>query len=121
MFVAAVLSSVPVLSGCGYALHSGRGAPDDVTVVRVAVTPSGCRPVPGTVAAGAVQIVVTNLDAPTVSEVEVRTGDFSRVVAEHENLVEGLSATFELHLDQGRYIVNCPGAADARWPLVVPP
>jgi len=115
-----VMSSSLGLAACGYSVHSGQGTTGNgVQVVRVTVTPSGCRPVPGRVAAGEVEIIVTNLNAPTVSEVEIRTGNFSRVVGERENLVEGFSDTFDLHLERGQYIVNCPGAVQQHWPLVV--
>ncbi len=115
-----VVSSGLWLAACGYAVRpNSEGLAADVRVVRVTVTPSGCHPVPGSVPAGEVQIVVTNLNAPTVSEVEIRTGNFSQVLGERENLVEGLSQTFELHLERGRYIVNCPGAVQQQWPLAV--
>lgn len=63
--------------------------------------------------------MVTNLDAPNVSEVELRTNDLSEVIGERENLIEGLSGTFTVQLKSGSYIVNCPGAHQQQWPLDV--
>lgn len=87
------------------------------TVVRVTVTPAGCAPEPARVPAGPVSVIADNLDAPTVSEVEIRTEDMSRVMGEKENLVEGMSAEFTASLTPGRYIVNCPGASRPHWTL----
>ena len=107
-------------AACGYSVHSG--APPSsarVAVVRIAVTASGCRPVPASVSAPVVEIAVNNLDAPTVSEVEIRTANLSRVLGERENLIEGLAETFALHLRPGSYVVDCPGALQQHWPLAV--
>ena len=101
-------------------MHSG--SPESsasVPDVRITVTPSSCRAVPGSVTVGTVEIAVSNLDAPTVSEVEIRTANLSRVLGERENLIEGLSGTFDLHLAAGSYVVNCPGALQQHWPLAV--
>ena len=87
-------------------------------VVRIVATPEGCPPKPGRVAAGRVEVDVENLDAETVSEIEIRTPDLSHLLGEKENLIEGLSASFAVVLVKGRYIVNCPGAFRPRWPLV---
>jgi iron uptake system component EfeO len=70
------------------------------------------------VPAGPVEVVVTNLDAPTVSEVEVRTSDLSSVLGEKEDLVEGMTAQFSAFLGPGRYVVNCPGATEPHWLLI---
>jgi len=90
-------------------------------VVKVTATPEGCRPEPGRVPAGAIEVVATNLDAPTISEVEVRTSNLSEVMGEKENLIEGMTAQFSADLAPGRYIVNCPGAAVSHWSLVAVP
>ena len=72
---------------------------------------------PDRVRAGTVEIVADNLDSPTVSEVEVRTGDLAVVLGEKENLIEGVSGSFTVDLPQGQYVVDCPGALQGRWPL----
>jgi iron uptake system component EfeO len=87
-------------------------------VIRVTATPEGCQPSPARVPAGPIEVVATNLDAPTVSEVEVRTSDLSQVLGEKENLIEGMTAQFSAYLARGRYIVNCPGATEPHWLLV---
>lgn len=92
-----------------------------LTVIRVTATPQGCPPRPARVRAGSAEVLVTNLDAATVSEVEIRSNDLSRVLGEKENLIEGMSASFSIDLAPGRYIVNCPGATEPHWSLVAMP
>lgn len=118
------LAALASVSSCGYdttATPAGAGGPASVTVVRITATPTGCPPQPDRVSAGSVEFTATNLDAPTVSEIEVRTGDLAQVVGEKENLVEGLSGSFSASLQPGDYVVNCPGAAQPHWSLVVSP
>jgi hypothetical protein len=115
-----LLLGVPALTACGSTSSSPRpGADAGATVVRITATPSGCPPVPSRIAAGAVEVIATNLDAPTISEVEVRSSDLSRVLGEKENLIQGMSAKFSISLGAGRFVVNCPGAAQAHWTLDV--
>ena len=112
---------VPVsllLAACGAGTPSRGTGSAKVTIIRVTATPAGCAPKPALVPAGPVEVIATNLDAPTVSEVEIRTSDLSHVLGEKENLIEGLSATFTAFLQKGNYIVNCPGAARGHWRLV---
>ncbi len=104
-------------AACGYSVTSAHA--EHATVVRISATPSGCQPSPDRVGAGTVEVVVTNLNAPTVSEIEIRTANLSQVLGERENLIEGLSGSFDIRLEAGRYVVNCPGAAREQWPLVV--
>jgi hypothetical protein len=109
-------------ASCGYSVRpTGRPTAADSGdgVVRVTATPAGCQPDPGRVAAGTVQVSISNLDAATVSEVEIRNGSLSEVLGERENLIEGLSATITLQMQPGTYYVSCPGAAKQFWPLTV--
>jgi hypothetical protein len=69
------------------------------------------------VPAGEIEVLATNLDAPTVSEVEIRSSNFSQVLGEKENLIQGMSARFSISLPKGSFIVNCPGAAKSHWTL----
>jgi hypothetical protein len=108
-------------ASCGYSVHPAghAGAEDHAGTVRVTLTPGGCQPVPSRVSAGTVDVMISNLDAPTVSEVEIRSSSLSQVIGERENLIEGLSATLTLQLQQGTYFVSCPGAAKQYWPLTI--
>jgi len=100
-------------SGCASSgSHSGGTAAssDKTTTVTIDLTPQGCTPKPATITAGAVQFNVTNKDAGSVSEAELRTGDLAKILGEQENLTPGLSGGFSLQLQPGSYKINCPGA-----------
>jgi iron uptake system component EfeO len=103
-------------SGCASSgSHSGGSAgtaasSDKTTTVTIDLTPQGCTPKPATIPAGAVQFNVTNKDAGSVSEAELRTGDLAKILGEQENLTPGLSGGFSLQLQPGSYKINCPGA-----------
>jgi iron uptake system component EfeO len=100
-------------SGCassGSASSGTAASSDKTTTVTIDLTPQGCTPKPATVTAGAVQFNVTNKDAGSVSEAELRTGDLAKILGEQENLTPGLSGGFSLQLQPGSYKINCPGA-----------
>ena len=111
------LLALALLSACGNTSTSGPGGSTNAVVVRITTTPSGCPPVPARVPSGVVEVVVSNLDAPTVSEVEVRSANLSQVLGEKENLIQGMSAKFSISVAKGTYVVNCPGAAQSHWTL----
>jgi hypothetical protein len=118
MALAASLLLAPVLlAACGEASTSAPRSSADAVVVRISATPSGCPPIPARVPAGAVEVIATNLDAPTVTEVEVRSANLSQVLGEKENLIQGMSARFSISVADGNYVVNCPGAARSHWAL----
>ncbi len=106
-------------SGCRFVSQGANTIPKDAVVVTVRVTPVGCDPEPPTVGAGAVDFAVRNVDAPDVSEVEVRSENLNHVLGEQENLVQGLSGHFVATISPGRYVVDCPGAGQSQWPFVV--
>ena len=101
-------------SGCRFT-SAPAVVPANAAILRVTATPSGCPPIPSRVRAGPVELVVTNLDAPAVDEVEIRTANFARVLGERENLVVGMTARVPMTLARGDYLVNCPGAARSHW------
>jgi iron uptake system component EfeO len=114
--IAAVAAGLALAaSGCsssGSGASSGSAASSDkTTTVTIDLTPQGCTPKPARITAGAVQFNVTNKDAGTVSEAELRTGDLAKILGEQENLTPGLSGGFSLRLQPGSYKINCPGAA----------
>ena len=115
--VAAVTAALALAaSGCASSgSHSGgssgtAASSDKTTTVTIDLTPQGCTPKPATITAGAVQFNVTNKDAGSVSEAELRTGDLAKILGEQENLTPGLSGGFSLQLQPGSYTINCPGA-----------
>ena len=86
--------------------------------VAVTVTEAGgCVASPNTVPAGQVTFVITNVDALSVTEVELVSDQ--RIVGERENLAPGFDSTFSARLDGGTYEVFCPGAATERTPFTV--
>jgi iron uptake system component EfeO len=110
-----------VLTGaCGSSSSGTKAAAGGASsTVNIALTPSGCQPQPATVKAGDITVNVSNKDAGAVSEAELRTGDLSHILGEQENLTPGLSGGFELNIDPGTYVINCPGASKMHWNLKV--
>lgn len=84
--------------------------------VGVKLTDAGC-PKRLDVAAGRTTFVVKNVDAQQVTEFEVLDG--KRVLGEKENLTPGLSASFTVKLDPGRYTTYCPNGDREKGVLVV--
>jgi hypothetical protein len=115
--VASLLLSLVLCAACRTSSTSGASSSSNGVVVRITATPSGCAPVPSRVRAGALEVVASNLDAPTVSEVEIRSSNLSQVLGEKENLIQGMSAKFSISVAEGSYVVNCPGAAQSHWTL----
>lgn len=117
------LSSVVVLggvaalavSGCGLT-ESTKSAKSDDTVA-IAFTDDGCAPKPASADAGALTFKVSNDHASRVSETELLQN--GRIIGERENLSPGLSGTFTLKLQPGRYVVNCPNAKADRADFTV--
>ena len=114
-----VATLLTFMSACGGGETSGRSgqASRTATTVVVTLTPDGCPPQPATVPAGPVTFHVTNKDAGGVTEAEVMQS--GRILGEKENLTPGLSGSFSLSLDEGRYEMYCPGAKTDTWPLEV--
>ena len=119
---ALVTGAVLIVAGCS----SGRSSKDKTTsdtgkatTVNVSLTPQACQPKPASVTSGDVSFTVTNKDASAVSEAELRTSNLSKILGEQENLTPGLSGGFELTLQPGTYVINCPGASQQHWTLKV--
>jgi iron uptake system component EfeO len=92
---------------------------DKSSTVKIELTSQGCQPKPATIPAGAVEFDVTNSDAGSVTEAELRTNDKARILGEQENLTPGLSGGFSLTVQPGTYKVNCPGASQPDWTFKV--
>lgn len=100
-------------AGCG----SGDDAPSGAKTLPFELTDAGCAPNAATVAAGPVLFEVENAGTSAVTEFEVLDGD--KILAEKEDLSDGLSGSFSLTLDPGEYTLYCPGGSDERGKLVV--
>ena len=91
------------------------GEPGQITVT--VTEADGCVASPDTAPAGQVTFVITNVDALSVTEVELVSDQ--RIVGERENLAPGFDSTFSARLDGGTYEVFCPGAATEKRPFTV--
>lgn len=116
--VPTLLAAGVVLAGCvsqptaDPVKKSGNGGK-----VTIELHDDGCHPKPETVNAGVVEFAVRNVDADHVTEAELLSR--GRMLGEQENLSPGLSGSFSLHLNAGKYRIWCPGAAQENWTFTV--
>jgi iron uptake system component EfeO len=99
------------LASCGSSSASGTGASQhggsaDVDIV---ITPAKCTTQPSTASAGVVNFNVSNKNAPSVTEVELRQAD-GYLLAEQPNLAPGVLGGISADLADGTYQIYCPGA-----------
>ena len=85
--------------------------------VALALSDAGCHPGTLRIASGPTTFVVTNKGTSKVTEAEVIQGD--RALAEVENVTSGLSGSFSMTLQPGRYELRCTGGTHERGALVV--
>ena len=71
----------------------------------IELTDAGCSPLKLRIPAGPTTFEATNKGTDKATEFEVLQGD--RVLGEKENITEGLSGSFSLDLDPGRYQIWC--------------
>lgn len=114
-FLVTALALGAFAAGCG----SSEDAPAGATTMSFELTDAGCEPHDAKAPAGPVVFEVENAGTSKVSEFEVLDGD--TILGEKENLAEGLSASFSLDLEAGKYTLYCPGGADERGTLTVSP
>jgi iron uptake system component EfeO len=118
-----VLRAAGILAVTGLALAGcSKSSSDDkaekgATKVSIEVTDDGCKATPASVAAGPVTFSVKNSGASKVSEAELLRGD--TIMGEKENLVPGLSGSFSLRLESGKYQVYCPNAKTEKTDFTV--
>ena len=117
--VAAGCSSSGSGSGAKGSTGAAAASGDKSSTVKIELTAQGCQPKPATIPAGAVEFDVTNSDAGSVTEAELRTNDKAHILGEQENLTPGLSGGFSLTVQPGTYKVNCPGASQPDWAFKV--
>jgi iron uptake system component EfeO len=81
------------------------------------LTDEGCLPHSVSAPAGPITFEAENTGTTKVTEIEVMEGD--SILGEKENLSDGLSASFSLTLDAGKYTVYCPGGDVEKGTLTV--
>jgi len=97
----------------------GAGSKTAAEKLAVQLTSAGCSPANLTATSGPVTFEVTNGGTGKVSELELKNPD-GVILGEKENIVSGISGTFTLDLQPGRYVLNCPnGDTEDNGVLVV--
>jgi iron uptake system component EfeO len=102
-----------VATACG----SGEDPPPGAKKLSFELTDEGCLPHAAKAPAGPISFEAENTGTTKVTEIEVMEGD--TILGEKENLSDGLSGSFSLTLDAGRYTVYCPGGDDEKGTLTV--
>ena len=112
--LAAGVSLVALLAaGCG----SSNNAPEGAKKMSFELTDAGCVPNTAKAPAGPINFEVENAGTTSVNEFEVLDGD--TILGEVENLADGLSGSFSLTLEPGKYTLYCPGGSEERGTLNV--
>jgi iron uptake system component EfeO len=109
----AILAVGAIAAGCG----SGEDVPAGAKKLSFKLTDAGCVPNSAKAPAGPILFEVKNGGTSAVTEFEVLEGD--TILGEKENLSSGLSGSFSLTLDAGRYTLYCPGGSDERGALTI--
>jgi iron uptake system component EfeO len=102
-----------VATACG----SSEDPPPGAKVLSFELTDEGCLPHSVSAPAGPIALEAENTGTTKVTEIEVMEGE--TILGEKENLSEGLSGSFSLTLDAGRYTIYCPGGDVERGTLTV--
>src|SRR5262249_10141693 len=93
------------LAACG---SNGNGAAaEGASKLAVKLTDHGCAPARASAPAGPLTITVANAGTSAVTEMELKNTD-GVILGERENVVAGLSGSFTLNLQPGRYVMSCP-------------
>jgi iron uptake system component EfeO len=85
-------------------------------VLSFKVTDEGCEPHDARVPAGPVTFEAEGTSS-SVTEIEVLEGE--TILGEKENLTEGLSGSFTLTMEPGRYTLRCKGGSREDGTLTV--
>jgi uncharacterized cupredoxin-like copper-binding protein len=105
LIAASALALVALAVACGGG--SGDKESDETPEIKVNLTTEGCTPANVKAKTGPAKFVVTNKDAPAVSELEVLEGN--HVLGEVENVKPGVTRSFTLVLQPGTFALSCPG------------
>jgi iron uptake system component EfeO len=101
------------VSACG----SSEDPPAGAKVLSFELTDEGCLPHEAKAPAGPITFEAENTGSSKVTEIEIMEDD--TILGEKENLSEGLSGSFSLTLDAGKYTIYCPGGDNERGTLTV--
>jgi uncharacterized cupredoxin-like copper-binding protein len=85
------------------------GGEEEPAEVKVALTTDGCSPATINTRTGPTRFIVSNSNAPAVSELEILDGN--HVLGEVENIKPGVSRSFTISLQPGTFEMYCPGGA----------
>src|ERR1700748_2951942 len=85
------------------ACGSSEDVPPGAKTVSFKLTDAGCEPHDAKAPAGPISFEVENAGTSRVTEMEIMEGD--TILGEKENLSEGLSGSFSLTLDAGKYTI----------------
>lgn len=110
---ALALVSALTLSACG----SSEEAPANAKKIAFKLTDGGCEPHDATAPAGPIAFEIENAGTSKVTEMEIMDGE--EVLGEEENITDGLSGSFSVTLEAGKYTIYCPGGSDERGTLTV--
>jgi iron uptake system component EfeO len=99
-------------AGCG-----SSDAPAGAKQMGFELTDAGCVPNQAKAPAGPINFEVENAGTSKVTELEVMDGE--TILGEVENLSDGLSGSFALTLEEGEYILYCPGGETEKGTLEV--
>jgi iron uptake system component EfeO len=97
---------IAAVAACG-----STDAPAGAKKLSFTLTDAGCVPAEATAPAGPVTFDVTNDGSANVTELEVLDGD--KILGERENITDGLSGSFSLTLEQGKYTLYCPNGTES--------
>lgn len=107
LMVVSAIAGALMLTACGSSSKSDSGSASTQTIA-IEIRSDGCKASSATVPAGPAKFEVTNKDADSITEVELKDSN-DHVVAEKENLTPGLSGSFNATLSAGTYEIECPG------------
>jgi iron uptake system component EfeO len=96
---------VLALAACGGG-SNGSGS-KDAQSLKVTLTDAGCSPTKLTAKSGPITFNVENGGTAKVSELELKSPS-GLILGERENIVGGISGSFSLVLQPGRYVLSCP-------------
>jgi iron uptake system component EfeO len=113
MLIAAGFSLVALTAGCGSSDDPPKGAKE----ISFELTDAGCMPNTAKAPAGPITFEVENAGTSNVTEFEILDGE--TILGEAENLSDGLSGSFSLTLEKGKYTLYCPGGKDEKGTLTV--
>lgn len=112
-----IAAAAGLLAVFAAACGSDEEAPAGAEKMRFELTDQGCEPQDARAAAGPISFEIENAGTTKVTEMEIMDGE--TILAEKENLSEGLSGSFSLSLEAGEYTIYCPGGEDERGTLTV--